>query len=691
MAIAIGIRSLVQVIVMAGTGTTEEGGESQVEDGERETRTREERTGFEGGRGEVSKEKTTEEEGGEERLEAEDREAMRKDLRMEIRMHMGNVCEELHQRLASAIPTKKKDKGKLPVHVSSEEKSDEPEGSDVEAVCEQTEELAVKEKRKRSVERPVGDSPPIKTHAKRASARDVLDPKRLLLSCRRQLLKRSPRKQTPKSLRSARKGKKVPASPGTMGRLMFVTDNLRELGDRNIEDLKQICRSEDVPYEGKPVCRRSKMKSRRGKRERAKCDAEARRVPPKESNRLQTVLPVKTKVLDEDDWSVDFYRLILKQDGAAAQRFNFTVESGNAWCGGWKSVTRAFESSIVRWGRQRKRLSMCKLDFERGGIFEMVMLVKWVSKASPDKRFLISLFRNPCRLEVLKACSPEVLLRLSKAAGDFHKAFSAAYLRRFVVRAIKEVYGWKLIIRLKYDDRIRLVEVRKLVNDKIEALTILSCLKDAARGMIQIVWVKNPSIVEMIHNQRRFARAEVSTCVCAGLPYPRVGGHVQFRLQELEWINPRICHALNVPKLCVSSRTKPLGREIAAGFVDWRNWTGPDVSCRDSELSNCMSGSTGEREKFLNPLEVEKVKSVLGGLVLTPVDRNPGKTLVMCPASYYEAMMGMFVTTAGYTIVKESEAEVHQIMRSRGKELDLQKFVRWDGKETGPQRIGWIV
>ncbi|GBG80199.1 hypothetical protein CBR_g30565 [Chara braunii] len=246
MTIEIGIRSLVRGIVMVGTGTTEEGGESEGEDGEREEKERVLREEEE----KIANDRRLKKKEEKKRLEAEDREAMRKDLRMKIRMHMGNVCEELHQCLASAIPTKKKDKGKLPVHASSEEESDEPKGSDVEAVCEQTEELVIKEKRRRSVERPVGDSSPMETPAKRASTRDVLDPKRLLLSCRRQPFKRSPRKQTPKSLRSARKGKKVSTSPDTMGRLMFVTDNLRELGDRNMKDLKQICSSEDVPYEG---------------------------------------------------------------------------------------------------------------------------------------------------------------------------------------------------------------------------------------------------------------------------------------------------------------------------------------------------------------------------------------------------------------------------------------------------------
>ncbi|GBG60501.1 hypothetical protein CBR_g5675 [Chara braunii] len=112
----------------------------------------------------------------------------------------------------------------------------------------QTEGLAISEKRKRSAERTIGNSPPMVTPAKRPTKRGELNPKRLQLSCRRKPLKRSPAdKKTP--LRSILK-KKIPAAPGEMGKLRYVTDNLRELGNLNVEELKLICRTEDVPFEG---------------------------------------------------------------------------------------------------------------------------------------------------------------------------------------------------------------------------------------------------------------------------------------------------------------------------------------------------------------------------------------------------------------------------------------------------------
>ncbi|GBG91491.1 hypothetical protein CBR_g52446 [Chara braunii] len=594
------------------------------------------------------------------RLEVESREALRKDLRMEIRKHMRSVCEELHQQLVTTQTTKSKGKGKVPVNASSEDESCDSESSEIEALSEQAERLIISEKRKRSAERTTGDSPPMETPAKRTATRSVLDPKRLMLSVKRQPMKLSPAKKTPRSLRGVQKAKKVPASPDTMGRLLFVTDNIRDLGDRNIEELKQICRVENVPFEG--LKKMDMILAITEKRSKVAYDTEAGA---------------------DEVGRVDFYKLLSAQEEKAAVHFSFFIDSGNAWCGGWKSVARAFSNSIVCCGRQRKLLRMCKVDFEKGGTFDMVRLVRWLPKAGFDKRFLRSLFRNPRRLEVMKTCSLEALLRLNKAAGDFQKASSAAYLRRFIVRAIKLSYRWKLnaklIIRLKFDYRIRLVEVRKLVNDKIEAVPVPPCLRDAARSMIRIVWVKNPSVAELIHNQRRFAKAEVSTCVCAGLPYPRVGVHVQFRQQELEGINPIICHATNVPKLGIPGRVKQLGREIAAGFAEWSNWTGPEICCQHSE-TKCMSGSSGKGEKFLDPSEVEGVKMALDGLVPTSVDRNAGETLVMCPASYYEGMMMMFVTSAGYNIVEESEAEVHRRMRAQAKDMNLQKFVRWDVK-----------
>ncbi|GBG64281.1 hypothetical protein CBR_g41201 [Chara braunii] len=140
-----------------------------------------------------------------------------------------------------------KRKEKVPVHASAEEDSHEFEGSEIEALSEQAERLIISEKRKRGADRTIGDSPPMETPAKRTASHGALDPKRLLLSVRRQPMKTPPTKKTPRSRRGKWGAKKVPASPDMMG---FVTDNIRDLGERNIEELKHICREESVPFEG---------------------------------------------------------------------------------------------------------------------------------------------------------------------------------------------------------------------------------------------------------------------------------------------------------------------------------------------------------------------------------------------------------------------------------------------------------
>ncbi|GBG91579.1 hypothetical protein CBR_g52614 [Chara braunii] len=184
------------------------------------------------------------------RKKEELREAMRKVLRMEIRMHVGGMCEELQHRLLGQVQRGSKGKDKLPSYTSDVE-SYESGNSDVETLSEQTGRLNIAEKRKRSAEKVVGDSPPMETSTKRTAKRGLLNPKRLQLSCRRQAMKKTPKKSPIPSI--LKKKKKIPAESGSIGKLRYVTDNLRELGYLNVDELKQVCRAEDVPYEGKKM------------------------------------------------------------------------------------------------------------------------------------------------------------------------------------------------------------------------------------------------------------------------------------------------------------------------------------------------------------------------------------------------------------------------------------------------------
>ncbi|GBG66448.1 hypothetical protein CBR_g61491 [Chara braunii] len=183
------------------------------------------------------------------RREEADRERFRKEMRMQISMDVGGLGEHLQRTIDRAI-THAKGKGKA-AKTHSDAESYESESSDVEALSNQAERLVISEKRKRDPEKAVGDSPPMETPAKQSAKQGALNPvrltKHLQLSCRRPPMKRAtPPRKTPQ--RGVWRNK-IPASVGPMGKLRFVTENLKALGNMTMDQLKEVCRLEDVQFE----------------------------------------------------------------------------------------------------------------------------------------------------------------------------------------------------------------------------------------------------------------------------------------------------------------------------------------------------------------------------------------------------------------------------------------------------------
>ncbi|GBG59836.1 hypothetical protein CBR_g66639 [Chara braunii] len=174
---------------------------------------------------------------------AEDREPLKKNMRMEVSMHMGGLREELMflrergGQQSTKTPPKAKGKQKIEERSSDEESYGSYE-SEIEALSNQTEQLGISKKRTRGEDMPLGDSPPMETPAKRTTKR------RLHLSVTHPPMKRSPVGHTPR--RCATTKEKIPAAPRSSGKLKFVTDNLRKLGKMNVEELKRLCAQEDV-------------------------------------------------------------------------------------------------------------------------------------------------------------------------------------------------------------------------------------------------------------------------------------------------------------------------------------------------------------------------------------------------------------------------------------------------------------
>ncbi|GBG63667.1 hypothetical protein CBR_g38979 [Chara braunii] len=236
---------------------------------------------------------------------------------------------------------------------------------------------------------------------------------------------------------------------------------------------------------------------------------------------------------------------------------------------------------------------------EKGVELEILHLRRWKPKISKDKNFLISILRRKNRVGALKNCNLDVLIRLTGAAQDFQKAATTAYLRRIIGRTIKSCFGWslnsKVTVKLKFDDRIRIAEVRKFLNDKLEESVIPACLKNHARR-------------------------------------------------------------------------------------GWANWRGPRPMVSRGDAEACLTGEPDAKTRFLDLREVHRLKARLDGLVLTPLDRNPGDTLVLCPKVYYEAMLELFVASTGYVVTGIQEAKVMEEMRSDVEKAGLTNLVQWDKK-----------
>ncbi|GBG91495.1 hypothetical protein CBR_g52451 [Chara braunii] len=280
-------------------------------------------------------------------------------------------------------------------------------------------------------------------------------------------------------------------------------------------------------------------------------------------------------------------------------------------------------------------------------------------------------FRNDV-MEELKDCDATELQRICKEEGVLYDGKVGAIFAIADSRTRE-----KFELDIAETNEVIDVEVRKVINDALMSGDLPKCFLNRTRKKVRIVWVKNSAVVDITHNQREFASRNVLVCTCADLPFPRSEGHVRFRLSEIEGLHPLLRNAKNVPRVVRDDRIELLHEELRNGFSQWRNWRGDLSRIAREELHKCM-GSCALDKGQLTTAHVRDLKLKLQGLVLTPLDRNPRETLVLCPSLYFEAMMVTFVRSLGYKIIETPSKEVLREIREDVAIRGLTKFARWD-------------
>ncbi|GBG61537.1 hypothetical protein CBR_g22334 [Chara braunii] len=392
-----------------------------------------------------------------------------------------------------------------------------------------------------------------------------------------------------------------------------------------------------------------------------------------EGGSQRVVIPIRFK--DDGVWSSNLPSILTKYDKKGIRTFPIEANGGNTWFPRWQKVRKAFGESTVKIGGWTGVLKELKVELEQGGLLEVVHLRAWKPQGNKLKQILIGIMRNPGKLASIYEWDLKVVIRLYNVVRDFGKKSTRKYMRRQVSRIVRE----GLVVKTKYDARVKLVELHKVVNDCITTCELPECFRNRARRKVRIVQTKNLAVKDLLHNQRAYAAQKVLICTCADLPYPREGGHVRFRFSKGEDRHVRMGNANDIPRATVADRAKLLKHEVEDSFANWYNFRGNISKVSRERLVACIS-SPEDNEDRISVMEVASVKRELTGFVITPLDKNPEETVAICPAVYHKAMMDTFANNPGYRVMTSTKGVILREIREDVEKEGLKHFVRWDKK-----------
>ncbi|GBG81211.1 hypothetical protein CBR_g31883 [Chara braunii] len=693
----------------------------------------------------------------------------------------GGFCEQLTDDMlralaASAIDRKGKKKAASPPpsNLSSASNSDT---SDAEQMNRRTRKLTKTEKRKRSEEKAVGNSPRMAQQAKRTPRTIGVRPVRLAakLQCTAHKMKEkntpphfTPRRGTPRT--------KIATTMGSAGRAQFICENIRALADLGADELKDICRKEGVEYEKKTIAAMNIAKKRAvvayGSKEDEirSSDNENEGIEQEEQNfdvhveklyRLTIMLLTLAGDINWlskciDSWvrmyaevGIDFIEVTnvvytLASPHCKAQYVGQTSRHVNVR---WRKHTsrcdrRSKGTHLYRWWRDFGRESYVLLPVEICSdekllAFEQLYIQRWNPSLNTNGVRRRRKSRNTKRRgkrerERIRTGGVEAWKgRRVKPVGIMCEGLTDEKLDIFStlvdlekqgVRNFKLIStggncwldGWKKIRKAfgsttvtceggastlaKCKQKLELggcVTVRYLrrwhSRGKLHKQDLIKTLRDPG----QLGELKHREIEELFRlyraakefekkSTRSYLRRIIRRVIkeVSGLPYPRIGDHVRFTLHDMEGVHPMLCNAKNIPRTSHPDRALLLRREIEDAFKNWPNLGAKEWEVTIEDASQCMIETTGQSEKYLDMGKVNELKSKLTGLVRTPLDRNPGETLVLCPALYHEAMLTTFVCNTGYKIMETNEAAIVERMSSDATAMGLKQFVKIDKKGT---------
>ncbi|GBG75165.1 hypothetical protein CBR_g19678 [Chara braunii] len=177
-----------------------------------------------------------------------------------------------------------------------------------------------------------------------------------------------------------------------------------------------------------------------------------------------------------------------------------------------------------------------------------------------------------------------------------------------------------------------------------------------------------------MHTYRWILEKGQDMCVCSDFRLTRYQGHVRIRLDEVEGVD-RYLH---------SSRNITCGRTISKFQLMEKIYQAIPRACRSNmlqikneDIERCFRTQEVKQNGAMTEQEVTQQVGHLQHLVLVPLDRNPGATLVICPTLYMHTFRLTFCWNAAFRSLIQSESEF--LVESKGAYDDagLQNVAIW--------------
>lgn len=283
-------------------------------------------------------------------------------------------------------------------------------------------------------------------------------------------------------------------------------------------------------------------------------------------------------------------------------------------------------------------------------------------------------------------CQDAVLLRLWHA-GLANINSGGARVITVVKRLMLQRHALKLrrsyVLRIPTLLNAELVKVqlRELIVWALRRRQLPTCWIDEIAQRVRIVFAARPSVGDMLDNHveyaNKFKQDEPFACTCQNHAVRAlyrgtrpIGEHLRVKLSEcgsstMERVSAVGSGYIPQPKVIMDVREVLSSIEACAAgilatsthrFTNGWGATGRKM-LRAIVTTGCKTDSPQEPARAVHVHEVEEVKRLVAGLVVSPLDRNGKDRLLECAASYHAGYRATF-WTPDYVECTETEAQI---------------------------------